>query len=114
MLAFEGMKGCMCLSEEEELDVVLQKAKRKVLDVAQGEVVHFAACTLSRSATSVLLDRSRKLLDSVVILGELSSLNTILELLHRNRQSERVLVLHQIGSVLQILAISAIASKVAS
>ena len=46
MLALEGMKGCMCLTEEEELYVVLQKAKRKVLDIAQGEPsARFSACT---------------------------------------------------------------------
>ena len=46
MLALEGMKGCMCLTEEEELHVVLQEAKRKVLDIAQGEPrARFGACT---------------------------------------------------------------------
>jgi hypothetical protein len=62
----------------------------------------------------VLLDSSCKLPCFVRILGKFGCLNASTELLLGNLKSERILVLHQIGNLLEIVALSAITSKIAS
>lgn len=92
MLPLEGMQRCMRLAKEEELDVMLQKPKREVLDVAQGEL--FGCFTASsRPRSPMLLDRPCECLHPAGIFAQPSLLNAGTKCLYWKGDAQGILSL---------------------